>query len=101
MTTRNDAVPIGPMTLEVFVSSAIDMHDKQTTPPRFRSKIAAELSTVLGIGDQNQALNAARMIRAATVKRCGYSQAPSLGRQDSFYFRGHRSTRNLPWRTKT
>src|ERR1035437_4056026 len=51
----------------VFIATAIDMHDKQTTDRRFRKKIAARLMELLDNPDYAETLKHARTTRKSWV----------------------------------
>lgn len=97
----------------VFIATAIDMHDKQTTDRRFRKKIAARLMELLDNPDCAETLKQARIIRKSCVNRGIYTRAETLkqartiprskskGRANPVDFRTNRQISHMPWRTTT
>ena len=85
----------------VFIATAIDMHDKQTTDRRFRKKIAARLMELLDNPDHAETLKQARIIRKSCVNRGLYIRSKSKGRANPVDFRTNRQISHMPWRTTT
>ena len=85
----------------VFIASAIDMHDKQTTDRRFRKKIADRLMELLDNPDHAETLKQARIIRKSCVNRGLYIRSKSKGRANPVDFRTNRQISHMPWRTTT
>lgn len=85
----------------VFIATAIDMHDKQTTDRHFRQKIAVRLMELLDNPDCAQTLKHARTIRKLCVHRGIYARSKSKGRANPADFRTNRQISHMPWRTTT
>ena len=85
----------------VFIATAIDMHDKQTTDRRFRKKIAARLMELLDNPDHAETLKQARTIRKSCIHRGIYTRSKSKGRANPVDFRTNRQISHMPWRTTT